>query len=101
MPYAFFYDVPSDERMYERVKTEIGEDQPEGLLLHLVVKSESGLRHINVWESREQWERFADERVMPAVANAARGRRSCPAPSPTRASRDGNGRHRDQLMKAR
>ncbi len=51
----------------EEVKTEIGEDQPEGLVLHLVVKRDNGLRHFNVWESRQQWERFQQERVTPAV----------------------------------
>ncbi len=67
MPYAFFYDVPGDERMYQKVKEQIGEEQPKGLVLHLVVKREDGLRHFHVWESREQWERFQQERVAPAV----------------------------------
>jgi hypothetical protein len=68
MPYAFFYDVPGDEHMYGKVKDEIGEEQPKGLLVQLVVKrSEGGLRHFNVWESREDWERFQEERVQPAV----------------------------------
>jgi hypothetical protein len=68
MPYAFFYDVPGDERIYARVKAELGEEQPEGLVLHLVVKREDGLRHFKVWESRQKWERFEQERVAPAVA---------------------------------
>ena len=67
MSYAFFYDVPGDERMYEQVKAQIGEEQPKGLVLHLVVKREAGLRHFNVWESRQEWERFQQERVAPAV----------------------------------
>ena len=68
MPYACFYDVPGGERMYAQVKAQIGEEQPKGLVLHLVVKREEGLRHFNVWESREEWERFQQERVAPAVA---------------------------------
>ena len=68
MPYACFYDVPGDERMYAQVRAEIGEEQPKGLILHMVIKREDGLRHFEVWESRQEWERFQQERVAPAVA---------------------------------
>ena len=68
MPHAFYYDVPGNERIYERVKTEIGDSRPDGLLLHMVVKQGSGLRHINVWESKQEFQRFQQERVQPAVA---------------------------------
>ena len=68
MPYACFYDVPGDERMYAQVRAEIGEEQPKGLILHMVIKREDGLRHFEVWESRQQWERFQQEQVAPAVA---------------------------------
>ncbi len=67
MPYAFYYDVPANEQIYRQVKAELGDARPEGLLLQLVVKREDGLRHINVWESRQQWERFQEERIAPAV----------------------------------
>ena len=73
MSYACSYEVPADERMYRQVKAEIGEEEPKGLVLHLVVKSERGLRHIGVWESREDWERFRDERVQPAVGKVLAG----------------------------
>ena len=68
MPYSCYYDVPGDERMYAQVKAEIGEEQPKGLVLHMVIKREDGLRHFEVWESRQEWERFQQERVAPAVA---------------------------------
>lgn len=68
MPYSCFYDVPGDERMYAQVKAEIGEEQPKGLILHMVIKREDGLRHFEVWESRQEWERFQQEWVAPAVA---------------------------------
>jgi hypothetical protein len=70
MRYAFFYDVPGDEHIYRKVKAEIGEEQPKGLLVQVVTKrNEGGLRHFNVWESKEDWERFREERVEPAVGN--------------------------------
>jgi hypothetical protein len=67
MSYAFYYEVPGTEELYRRVKAELGDDRPEGLLVQLVVKSDGGLRHIDVWESRQDWERYRDERVGPAV----------------------------------
>lgn len=68
MPYAFTYDVPADERFYRRVRELIGDDYPHGLIVHLTIKRpEGGLRHIDVWESQEDWVRFRDERSDPAV----------------------------------
>ncbi len=67
MPYAFQYEVPADEEFYRRVAAEIGSDQPKGLVAHLVVKGDRGLRHIGVWESKEDWERFRSQRVDPAL----------------------------------
>ena len=68
MSYAFVYDVPGDEQMYQRVKSEIGEEAPKGLVVQIVVKREGGLRHIGVWESQDLFDRFQQERVGPAVA---------------------------------
>ena len=67
MAYAVQYDVPATEQFYSAVKAEIGDEQPEGLVVHLVVKRDAGLRHIGVWDSREDWERFRRERVGPAL----------------------------------
>jgi hypothetical protein len=67
MSYALFYDVPADEQTYRQVKAAIGDEQPKGLVVHLVVKSEGGLRHIGVWDSEADWQRFHDDRVEPAV----------------------------------
>ena len=67
MSYACQYDVPTDERLYQQVKSLIGEKPPTGLVVHLVVSHERGLRHTTVWESQADWERFRTERVQPAV----------------------------------
>ena len=85
MSYAFYYDVPGDEHIYEKVKAEIGEERPKGLRLLLVVRGESGgLRHFHVWESRADWERFAEGRVQPAVAAVLAGMGLAdPPPRPT------------------
>jgi hypothetical protein len=67
MSYAFFYDVPGTEELYRRIKAEIGDEPAKGLVVHLVVKRDGGLRHFNVWESTQDWERYRHERVEPAV----------------------------------
>ena len=67
MTYALTYEVPADEQMYQLVKDGIGPEPPEGLIVHLVVKSDGGLQHIGLWESEDDWKRFHDERVEPAV----------------------------------
>jgi hypothetical protein len=74
MSYAFFYDVPGDEHIYGKVKAEIGQEQPKGLMVQLVAKrDEGGLRHFFVWDSKEDWERFQEERAEPAVAKVLAG----------------------------
>ena len=42
MPYALEFEVPGNEALYERVKSEIGDEQPAGLLVHMVVKTSRG-----------------------------------------------------------
>jgi hypothetical protein len=65
--YAFCYDVPATENMYREVKRLIGDDKPDGMVVHLVVHGEHGLRHIEVWDSQQAWWQFHDQRVEPAV----------------------------------
>ena len=67
MTYAFFYDVPGTEDLYRRIKAELGDEPPKGLVLHLVARHDGGLRHFNVWESEQDWERYRTEQVGPAV----------------------------------
>jgi hypothetical protein len=73
MSYALLYDVPADEQMYRQVKAAIGDEQPKGLVVHVVVQTDGGLRHIGVWDSKEDWQRFHDERVEPAVHTVLTG----------------------------
>jgi hypothetical protein len=68
MSYAFVQDVPADEQLYRRIRAEIGDEDPKGLVAHLALKRDGGLRYIDVWDSEEDWLRFRDGRVEPAVA---------------------------------
>ena len=46
MTYACSYEVPAPEGMYREVRRLIGDDTPAGLVAHLVVRSDTGLRHL-------------------------------------------------------
>jgi hypothetical protein len=67
MPYAFIRDVPINDTQYAEVKAAIGDEFPKGLIVHLAVRQEEGLRYIDVWDTEADWDRFRDERVNPAV----------------------------------
>jgi hypothetical protein len=45
-------------------------DMPEGGLFHWVTPTDSGFRVTDVWESREQFDRFAQESIGPLSAEA-------------------------------
>ena len=56
---------------YEKVSEKVGDEVPEGLVLHAAGGAEGGKwQAVSIWESREAYERFRDERLMPAVVAA-------------------------------
>ncbi len=56
--------------MFDRVNELIDPNSvpPEGLLFHASGPVEGGWRAIDFWESRAQFDRFAQERIGPAMA---------------------------------
>lgn len=86
MAYARYNEfAPSDDRStptYDGVqeKLRVREDPPPGLILHSAGFSDDGVFRIyEVWESREDAERFFDERILPAVEEVTEGK---PIPPP-------------------
>jgi hypothetical protein len=66
--YAFTQDLPIDAAFYKRITDGLGEEPPKGLIVHIAVeRREGGLRYIDVWESEDDWDRFAEERLHPVV----------------------------------
>lgn len=45
--------------------TKGGEHLP-GCLFHWVTKTDDGIRIVDVWESRQQFDQFAEEQICPA-----------------------------------
>lgn len=87
MPYAYTQDVPINWAVYEKIRVELGWNPPAGLITHLVVELPQGLRYIDVWESKEDCDRFFADRVHPAVdrvlARAGRSREQTGEPCQT------------------
>jgi hypothetical protein len=77
MAYAFTLDVPADEELYAEIRAELPSTPPAGLVLHLVVPGEMGLRYIDVWESQQAWEEARDTVLEPAAGRVL-GRHGLP-----------------------
>jgi hypothetical protein len=82
MSYAFIRDVPISEAQYAEVRAELGDASPKGLITHLVLRQDGGLRYIDVWDTEADWERFRDERVNPAVLKMMAGHGITPPATP-------------------
>jgi hypothetical protein len=48
-----------------------GDQLPEGCQLHIAGPVEEGWRVITVWESREAFDRFREEKLLPAIREVA------------------------------
>lgn len=67
MTYAFTYDVPITAEIYARIKDGIGPQRPPGLIAHLAYRTDTGLRYVEVWQAKDDWDAFVDERLHPVV----------------------------------
>jgi hypothetical protein len=57
-----------DEEMYDAVNVKLGDEMPEGMIIHTAGRTDDGVFQIvDVWASREAHDRFAQERLMPAI----------------------------------
>jgi hypothetical protein len=72
MAFAFQQDVPINMDIYRAIKERLGETPPAGLIVHLVIQREHGLRYIDVWESQALHQRFVDERLHPIIGSVLR-----------------------------
>jgi hypothetical protein len=58
---------------YDAVGNQIGwpENWPEGLTFHVAGPSDDGMRLVEIWDSREQRERWMEGTIQPAIQEAA------------------------------
>jgi hypothetical protein len=59
---------------YEAVMAELGEEPPEGCLVHISSPTESGWRVIEVWDTEDNQRRFQEARLNPAFDAAGKPR---------------------------
>jgi len=56
---------------YERVQQAVGEDAPSGLIYHAAGEIDGRRwQSVSIWESEDDFNRFREERLMPAVQQA-------------------------------
>lgn len=83
MTYAFTYDVPITIEIYARIKEGLGPERPPGLIAHLTLQIENGLRYIDVWHSKDDFEVFAESRLHPVVHPILEGMLGFVPPEPS------------------
>lgn len=73
MAVAVLVEIPGGTKeQYEQVASHLfpGGALPEGWRFHLAGPDEGGWRVVNVVDSREEFERFASETILPATREA-------------------------------
>jgi hypothetical protein len=67
--------------LYEAVVARVmpGDQLPDGCHAHIAGPVEGGWRVITVWDSRDEFERFREETLLPAIREVAEGE---PPPPP-------------------
>jgi len=53
------------DQVLEKMGLTPGGSTPPGAISHWVAKTDDGMRVVDVWETREQYERFAQEQIGP------------------------------------
>ena len=67
MTYAFTYDVPIGPETYARIKDGLGPERPDGLIAHVAWRTDTGLRYVDAWQSKDDLEAFTENRLHPVV----------------------------------
>ena len=58
------------DQVIEKMGLKPGGSVPPGAISHWVAKTEDGIRVVDVWETKEQFERFAQEQIGPYTREA-------------------------------
>jgi hypothetical protein len=81
-------DLPVPREVAEAVSTAMDafDNPPDGLIAHVMTKTPDGVHVTDVWESQEQFRKFSDEQLMPAMQQVLSERGISldgPTPEPT------------------
>ena len=53
------------DQVLEKMGLTPGGSVPPGAISHWVAKTDDGIRVVDVWETRDQFERYAQEKIVP------------------------------------
>lgn len=67
MAYATLMEFEVDLDTHIKIGDALGDAPVEGLILHAAGPSERGVRSLDVWERKEDSERFFTDRMLPAL----------------------------------
>jgi hypothetical protein len=77
MAHGIIATVPAPIDMYKAVNAQItekmGEGTPDGLLAHIARETPEGFQVIEVWESKQQCDKFQDEVLAPTIDQVSGG----------------------------
>ena len=68
--------IPASTDMYDAINEEMGVSSgnlPRGLISHYAAPTDQGMLIFDVWESKEEFETFAAERLAPAMEKVVGG----------------------------
>jgi hypothetical protein len=77
MAYGIIATVPAPIDMYKAVNAQVseqmGEQAPSGLLVHVARKTSDGFQVVEVWESKQQADKFQDDVLAPIIDRVSGG----------------------------
>ena len=65
-------DLTVERKVIEEVSAGMRahEDPPEGLIVHVATETANGVHVVDIWESKEAFEKFNADRLTPAMQKA-------------------------------
>jgi hypothetical protein len=63
-PFAQVLDVPASWATYVAMATFLGDDVPDGLLVHAAGRTDEGFRTIELWSSKGAWDEFSSQGLV-------------------------------------
>ncbi len=76
MTYGIVFDMAAPIDSYDALHAEIGRrsaGRVEGMLLHIGRETPGGFQVVEVWETKEHFDRFKAEVIAPAIAELPAG----------------------------
>jgi hypothetical protein len=69
MTVVVIQEIEATPEEYDQVNEKLGDTPPDGGILHSASDLGGGkMKVVDVWESQEAWEKFVQERLIPAIA---------------------------------